>query len=353
MHCTRCGQENDDQARFCRSCGAALHKPVQQRGIQRWIRDKRILACIGLIGGILALVGVFAPWATHPVYIESESVNISAWDTITARDIWWGVGLPPNIGYEVWAGLALHGAVLALVGTLSALAAPKSKVPWAILGLGGVLAIAGSAWGLSDIIINGGIAGTLNTGYGLYLTLAGGILALIGSVRSGAVFQTPIRVPSIQRGVAGNKIGVGIGGIAGILALVGIFGPWAAARDYNASISAWDAITGLRTGDNAPLYQVWAGLALHGAILVLVGALSTVAAPKSKVPWGILGAGVVMVMAGCARGLSDIRAGSVNGLSGIGYGLYLTLVGAILGLIGLWRLRDSLRSHGRPESESK
>jgi hypothetical protein len=75
MHCTRCGQENDDQAQFCRRCGAALHEPVQQRGIQRWLTDRKILGGLGLIASILALVGVFAPWVTLHVGLHP---NLSA-----------------------------------------------------------------------------------------------------------------------------------------------------------------------------------------------------------------------------------------------------------------------------------
>ena len=355
MHYTRCGQENDDQAQFCRRCGAALQEAVQQRGIQRWVTDTKILAYIGLIAGVLALVGVLAPWATGTVGIERYHVNISAWDTITGRDIWWGVGWPPTIGYEVWAGLALHGAVFALVGALFAVAAPKAKAPWAILGVGSALAIAGCAWGLSDIR-DGGVMGFYSGyGYGLFLTLVGGILGLVGFVRCGAAIRAPSQEPSIQRGATGNKIVVGIALIAAILTLVGVFTPWAVRREWEdvLHVSAWNAITGQYSGGWAPLDEVWAILALHAAILVLVGALSAVAAPRAKVPWGILGAGGVLAIASSVWGLCDIRAGSLLDITGIGYGLYLTLAGGILGLVGILGLRGSFRSHGRLGTESK
>jgi hypothetical protein len=343
MNCTRCGQENDDQAQFCHSCGAPLQEPVQERGIKRWVRDTKMLAYIGLIAGVLALVGVFSPWTMMP---GGYHPNLSAWDAITGLRI--GDNAPLA---EVWAGLALHGAILALVGALFAVAVPRAKAPWAILGVGSALAIAGCAWGLSDI--RDGLIWKLYSGYGygLFLTLVGGILGLVGFVRSGAVFQTPIRVPSIQQGVTDNKIVVGIALVAAILTLVGVFSPWASPGYLN--ISAWNAITGRDFGGWAPLSHVWAILALHAATLVIVGALSALVAPKSKVPWAILGLGGVLAIASSAWGLCDIRAGNLLDITSVGYGLYLTLAGGILGLTGIWVLGGLFRSHGRLATESK
>jgi len=173
MYCTRCGQQNDDQAQFCRSCGAALSKPSQEPGVQQGLTEKRILGGVGLIGGILALVGIFAPWATFSGW--RASLDVSAWDLITRATI--GTEQLPR---ETYACLALAGAILALVGALSALAAPKAKALWGILAIGGVLAIAGSAWGFSDIETGIGLGISVNYGYGLYLTLVGGILGFIG-----------------------------------------------------------------------------------------------------------------------------------------------------------------------------
>jgi len=300
-----------------------------------------MLGRIGLIAGILALVGVFSPWAMDP---SSYHPNLSAWDAITGLRI--GDNEPLC---RVWAGLALHGAVFALVGALFAVAAPRAKAPWVILGAGSALAIAGFAWGLTDIR-DGGVMGFYSGyGYGLYLTLVGGILGLVGFVRCGAAFKATRREPSIQRRVTGNRIVVGIALLAAMLTLAGIFTPWAVRREWEdvLHVSAWNAITGQYSGGWAPLDEVWAILALHAAILVLVGALSAVAAPRAKVPWGILGAGGVLAIASSVWGLCDIRAGSLLDITDIGYGLYLTLVGGILGLIGILRLRGLSGFHGR------
>ena len=341
MYCPRCGQENDDQAQFCRSCGAALQEPVQKRGIERWVTDTKILGDIGLIAGILALVGVFTPWIT-----DAPGDSISAWDRMIGR---------PTAVYEVWAGLAFGAALILLVGALCAVATPKAKAPWVILHVGGALAIAGFAAAVSYIR-----EGHSGYGYGLFLTLVGGILGLIGilglrgtssaslpksakrdsqfSRSSGAALQEPVQERGIQRWVTDRRMLGRVGLIAGILALVGVFTPWS-----TPNLSAWDAMTGLQVGDNAPLYLVWAGLALGAALILLVGAVSAVAAPRAKAPWVILHVGGALVIAGFASGLSDIREDGVSSgvFTGYGYGLYLTLFGGILGLTGIWGLRGS------------
>ena len=358
MHCTRCGQENDDQARFCRSCGAALQEPVQKRGIERWVTDKKILAYIGLIAGVLALVGVFSPWATYP---GGYSPNISAWDAMTGLTVW------DYRLYLVWAGLAFGGAILALVGAVSAVADPKAKAPWVILHVGGALAIAGFAAAVSDIR-DGGF-GYPGYGYGSFLTLAGGLLGLTGilglrdsssaflpksakrdsefSRSSGGTFQGHVRERGIQEWITDRKIVGRVGLLAGVLALVGVFTPW-----FNPylHLSAWDAMTGRQFGDEAPLYEVWAGLAFGAALILLVGALYAVTAPKAKAPWVILHVGGAVAMAAFAAAICYFRE---NPGFGYGYGLYLTLVGGVLGLTGILGLRGSFPSRDRPETESK
>jgi hypothetical protein len=128
---------------------------------------KTILGLIGLYGGMFALIGIFYPWATASGW--GMSVSASAWDGI--RD--------SAVSYFT---LALVGACVALVGALSALAAPRVKALWAILAIGGILAIAGAAYGFFDIDTGTEGGFLYGYGYGLYLTLIGGILALIGSL---------------------------------------------------------------------------------------------------------------------------------------------------------------------------
>ena len=140
---------------------------------------KRTLAVIGLIGGILALVGIFTPWATGGVLVgEWIPMSASGWD----------------IGS--YSTVALVGACVALLGALSALAAPRVKALWAILAIGGILAIAGAAYGFFDIDTGPGwtsighLPACSSYGYGLSLTLVGGILALIGALVGGILTLT-------------------------------------------------------------------------------------------------------------------------------------------------------------------
>jgi hypothetical protein len=132
--------------------------------------SKGIIGVIGLIGGILILVGVFTPWVTASALGYWGSV--SAWDCITGR----------TSESATYCYLALVGGVLALMGALFALTAPELKVLWAILAIGGILAIVSAIWGFSDIETGRILGLSFNYGYGLYLTLGGGILGLIGSL---------------------------------------------------------------------------------------------------------------------------------------------------------------------------
>ena len=126
---------------------------------------KAIMALIGLIGGAVAVVGIFLPWVT------GISVSTSAWDLITQ----------PTGQTYYYCYLALIGGGLAALGACLALFASRIKLLWAILTIGGALAIGGAVWGLIDFH-NMGIdwSGAFHYGYGLYMALGGGILGLIG-----------------------------------------------------------------------------------------------------------------------------------------------------------------------------
>ncbi len=126
----------------------------------------RILMLIGLVGGIVALLGIFTPAIT-----VTGLLSVSAWDSITETTI---LGMPME--RQTYFCLAFAGAAVALLGALTLVAVPKVKALWAILAIGGMLAIAGAAWALFDIETGYGVS----YGWGLYLTLGGGILALIG-----------------------------------------------------------------------------------------------------------------------------------------------------------------------------
>ncbi len=143
--------------------------------------EKKTFIYLGLIGGILAAVGVFLEWASISVNIPgvfTYSASASGWDATA------GMAAPY---------LALAGGILALLGGLGLLMGKRGL--GFLLPIGGILAIAGSAWAFVDI--NAAIAGvaavivqiealggsaSVGVGYGLYLSIVGGVMALIGSL---------------------------------------------------------------------------------------------------------------------------------------------------------------------------
>ena len=120
--------------------------------------NKQTLGIIGLIGGIIAAVGVFLNW----------SRGVSGWD---AARVWAPLmGKSANYVYVI-----LIGGILALIGGIGILVI-KIKVLEYLVPIGGILAIAGWGWCVAD-------AGTLSGfAYGFYACLVGGIIALISGI---------------------------------------------------------------------------------------------------------------------------------------------------------------------------
>jgi hypothetical protein len=137
--------------------------------------DKRLIA-IGLVGGIIALVGVFAPWMT--VSAMGFSAGASGWDSTSDF----------SSPYVV-----LAGGILASLGSLGVLAGLKG-VGFLLL-LGGIMATGGAAWGYSQVTsavpeavssftglgIPAGVFG-IGVGSGIYVCIVGGVLAIVGSL---------------------------------------------------------------------------------------------------------------------------------------------------------------------------
>ena len=134
----------------------------------------RLLGSIGLIGGILALAGIFMTWVIVKAWGVWDPYSLSAWDYVTNAKL----GGVIAVGRETWASIAFGGAILTIVGALSARAKPRIKILWGILALGGLLAIIGAVWGFSDIETDEYVS----YGAGIYLTLIGGIFGLIGAI---------------------------------------------------------------------------------------------------------------------------------------------------------------------------
>jgi len=118
----------------------------------------RALAALGLIGGVLAVFGVFLPWI--------PLLNISGWDLASLASIFGEVA--------TYVYLVLLGGILALIGSI-ALLAGKRGIAY-VLPFGGIITIAG--WGWTFVTFGGPEAAA----YGFYFCIFGGILALIGSI---------------------------------------------------------------------------------------------------------------------------------------------------------------------------
>lgn len=119
--------------------------------------EKRTLTIIGLVGGIIAAVGVFLPWASITAF--GFTISSTGWDSTAV---------------VIYPYLILLGGILSLVGALGILGT-KIKALRYLLPLGGIIAIAGWGWAAADI--NWSVVT-----YGFYACLIGAILALVGSL---------------------------------------------------------------------------------------------------------------------------------------------------------------------------
>lgn len=173
MFCSKCGEENSAQAQLCHRCGAPLWKSVHINSVPGILLEKRILGFFALVGALLVQVGLFVPWVSANEL--GISLSASAWDSVTTAEVLIG----EKAERESWAILALVGTVITLVSSLAAFAFPKAKLLWCLVGIGGILAVAGALWAFSDID-SGSVWGiSVSHGIGLYLTFVGGILCFI------------------------------------------------------------------------------------------------------------------------------------------------------------------------------
>jgi len=118
--------------------------------------EKNTLLIIGLVGGIIAAVGVFLPW------FSASGFGI----TVTAN------GFDSNEGKVV-----VLGGVLALIGALAALATTMKSLGY-LVPIGGLVAILGWIWGAADV----GFGNLTSLSYGFWACLVGAVLALIGTL---------------------------------------------------------------------------------------------------------------------------------------------------------------------------
>ena len=272
------------------------------------------------------------------------SAEATAWDMVTNAKI-----MGEEYGREAFAFFALSGAVIVVLASLVALATPKTKVPWGTFSMtvGGLLSAASALWALSDIDTGTMLGVTVTYGFGLYLTLVGGIVACVVGI-TGLLFDTNKRnaLADIlrQRTVLtwlGRRLAAAIALIGCVVAFVGLFTPWivwTSQGHESGSYSAWDAITGAERFQQPLDSHVYHWLVLVGALVVLVGVLSSIAVPRLKVFWVAIATGAVLALVGVVWSLADLTAAGLHNSYTIyltfGYGIFLTLAGCIIAVVG-------------------
>jgi len=135
--------------------------------------EKKTLLIIGLIGGIIAAISVFLAWITGSA--GGFSVSMSGWDLLRA-----------SISDVPYVAVVLVGGILALLGGLG-MWATKMKAVGYLLPIGGILALVGGIWGFAKVTEAIGATGipagvSVSVGYGIYLGIVGGVLALVSSL---------------------------------------------------------------------------------------------------------------------------------------------------------------------------
>ena len=125
----------------------------------------KLLAVIGLIGGILIAVGVFGTW------MSAAGETASGWDATKPAPEGYGSKLP-------YIGLA--GGILAVIGSLVALV-KVGVIPKVLLIIGGICGLIGVSLGIAmaDIFAAMPIPIEVSIGYGVYMCVVGSILAFL------------------------------------------------------------------------------------------------------------------------------------------------------------------------------
>jgi hypothetical protein len=380
VFCRECGQPISATDKFCERCGtktaraAAVQSPVvssaasapavpvSEERAMLISSGIRLLPLVGLLAGILCLVAIFTPWTALTAPAAGIRADATAWDLVINAKI-----MGEEYGREAWACLALSGAVVIVAGSLLALATPKTKAPWGILGIttGGLLSAASALWALSDIDTGTMLGITVTYGFGLYLTLVGGIVACVVGI-TGFFFDANKRnaLTDILKGwqrvgvtPLGNRLVAAIALIGCLVAFVGLFTPWAtwsyrlhgSGPLMSFSASPWDGIRNVE--GLKPHVYYW--LALVGASVALLGAWPLLMLPRQKLFWAMTATGATLTLVGVALAFEDgiVLSGGDTSQT-YEYGIFLMLaggiIGAIGGLLGLVMLTDFYKRRASP-----
>lgn len=144
-----------------------------------------IVGIVGLIGAILLIIGVFLTWVDVSVssLFGGVSESYSGWDVYKNDD-----GLFDDISYGYAPLVALITGILALITTIVPMFYKNDKI-WKVLGaitliLGIVAVILGFLFNgdVSDGFDYGVVKASVDVGAGLWLSIAGAILLILGAI---------------------------------------------------------------------------------------------------------------------------------------------------------------------------
>ena len=161
--------------------------------------DDKVFSVIGLVAGLLIAVGVFGTWgsvsvsATYAGIPVAVSIDVSGWGL--AQGMTYAGITAPGLKLPY---VALIGGILALIAGIIGLVKPGiiSKL---LLSIGGMMGLIGIGLGLAIADVGGAVsdmiktmAGTygippevsigIGTGYGAYMVVIGGILAVLSAL---------------------------------------------------------------------------------------------------------------------------------------------------------------------------
>ena len=137
---------------------------------------------MGFIGALAALVAVFGPWMVASAM--GLSVSASAWQSATESEIS-VMGVSSPVERQTYCVLAVVGGIVAIIGGVASLLM-ENRIWLIVLIVGGLLALIGGGWGYSDITSEASTVGmtgaSAGAGWGVYLGVLGGLLAIVGGI---------------------------------------------------------------------------------------------------------------------------------------------------------------------------
>jgi hypothetical protein len=170
IRCPTCTHEVSSQAKSCPNCGHPFD--VSATHTSRVAGSGWVI----LVGGILLTVGSFLPWFTATVFAGTFNRN--------------GMQMGENLGFSIEGLIVLMLGIVTCVIGLGLLL--RFQVPaWLqgssiITGAGAVFVVIVSIPGINDVVSSvnqdGGDYGTASLGFGLWVAILGGLLAMGGGI---------------------------------------------------------------------------------------------------------------------------------------------------------------------------